>query len=115
MVDVSTDTSTMTTVRITPARERFLTEFNQYTANGRNPHTLDGLWKEFKTQPRVINYCRRNGLLVKSAFDDTYVVSLEAKRLAKIATETMKNVSNSLDSIVRRRSRKRSSAMMKQS
>lgn len=100
----------MTTIRITPARERFLRDFDRYTNNGRNPHTLDGLWKEFKTQPRVINYCKRSGLLAKSGLSDTYIVSMEAKRLAKIAQDAMETVSNSLDSIVRRRYRKRSSA-----
>lgn len=105
----------MTTVRITPARERFLKDFDRYTNSGLNPHTLDGVWKEFKTQPRVINYCKRNGLLAQAGLSNTYVVSLEAKRLAKIAQDTMETVSNSLDSIVRRRYRKRSSAMFKQS
>lgn len=105
----------MTAIRITPARERFLKDFDRYTNSGRNPHTLDGVWKEFKTQPRVINYCKRNGLLAQAGLSDTYVVSLEARRLAKIAQDTMENISTSLDSIVRRRSRKRSSAMLKQS
>lgn len=93
----------MTTIRITPARERFLVDFDRYTNNGRNPHTLDGVWKEFKTQCRVVNYCKRNGLLAKSGLSETYIVSLEAKRLAGIVTA-------SLDTIVRRRTKKRSSA-----
>lgn len=104
----------MTAIRITPARERFLKDFDRYTANGRNPHTLDNIWKEFNTQCRVINYCKRHGLLAKSGLSETYVVSLEAKRLAKIASDAIEATSASLDTIVRRRFRRRSSASLKQ-
>lgn len=95
----------MTTVRITPARKRFLAQFNQFTANGSHPHPIDEAWKQFQVQPRVVNYCRRNGLLAESGIKNNYVVTREAKRLANIVEEMIDKT------IVRRRVRKRSSAI----
>ncbi len=102
---VLSDTQHMTTIRLTPARKRFLKQFNDYTDNGANPHALDNAWQQFRTQPRVINYCRRNGLIKQAGLHNAYVVTLEAKRMANIVDRMVNTL------IVRRRTRKRSSAL----
>lgn len=101
----------MDSVRITDARRRFLKSFDDYTQGGMSPQELTDLWRKFDIQPRVINYCRRQGLIKQVKAPAAYVVTAEAKRLAKIVEETMESTENTLNSLVRRRVRKRSSAL----
>ena len=101
----------MDSVRITDARRRFLQNFHEYTQGGTSPQELTDLWRKFEIQPRVINYCRRQGLIKQVKAPAAYVVTAEAKRLAKIVEDVMETTESTLNTLVRRRVRKRSSAI----
>lgn len=52
-------------LKLTPAQKRFLEKFDLYTGRGALPREYHSLRDSWKIQHRTMNWCMREGLLVK--------------------------------------------------
>jgi len=85
----------MTQLKLTPAQQRFIEEFDVYTRRGTDPKEFRPLRDLWKMQHRTMNWCHRNGLLAKRGMSNQtgnpiYVVNPELRIQLGLRTPVFK-------------------------